>query len=243
MHSVKNSNTFLWYYNQIDKFLAHLIGAKVYIPYGEKIQKVADGNYSQSKFVRLYQNKLRYFGDLRNQLVHGFSLEHKHYVVASDYAVEQVKWVLEELSTPQTVGDLFTGEIYSVKLSDSLKDVIRVMRDELNTHVPVYDDNGKFVEMLSESTIAYRVADAVEWKIDGKSLKVWDIQLENTNDTFTFVEQSKSIYEIETLFESSFSEKKRLGAVFITENGDQSEKIIWIITAMDLPKLATSVIL
>lgn len=243
MHSIQNSNIFLWYYNKIDKFLAHLIGAKVYIPYSDKVQRIADGGYPQSKFVRLYQNKLRYFGDLRNQLVHGFSLENKHYVVASDYAVEQVKWVFKELTSPQTVSDLFTGEVYCVVLHDSLKEVIEVMRNELNTHVPVYDSEWAFVEMLSESTIAYWVADAGHESIDLSALTVADIPLENTNDTFVFVEQSRSVYEIETLFAQSFAEKKRLGAVFITEKGNNKEPITGIITAMDLPKLASSVIL
>lgn len=243
MHSIQNSNNFLWYYNKIDKFLAHLIGAKVYIPYSEKVQRVADGTYPQSKFVRLYQNKLRYFGDLRNQLVHGFSLEHKHYVVASDYAVKQVERVLQELTSPQTVSDLFTGAVYSVTLEDSLKEVILAMRNELNTHVPVYDVQGAFVEMLSESTIAYWIADSADSAVAINTVKVGDVPLENTNDTFVFVEQSRSIYEIETLFAQSFAKKKRLWAVFITENGDSAEKITGIITAMDLPKLASSVIL
>ncbi len=218
--------------------------AKSYIPYTEKVAIIAEWNFPQSKFVQQFQNKLRYFGDLRNQLVHWFSLDKKHYVVASDYAVQQIKRVYEELTTPKSVWETFKHAVYSCKTSDSLKDVIVTMRNELNTHIPVYDETGKFVEMLSESTIAYRVADEINEKwLHSTELTVWDIPLENSNDTFVFVDQEASVYEIEKLFSTNHEQKKRLWAVFVTSSGDETSPIVWIITAMDLPKLASMRIL
>lgn len=245
MHSVQNSNTFLGFYNQIDKFFATIIGAKSYIPFTEKVAIVAEWNYSQTKFVQQFQNKLRYFWDLRNQLVHGFSLDKKHYVVASDYAVEQIKRVYEELTKPKSVGEMFTHKVYTCNTNDSLKEVISIMRNDLNTHIPVYNEQWKFVEMLSESTIAYRVAEQIsdDWILYSDEVTVWDIPLENSNDTFVFVDKDTSVYKIEELFSMNHEQKKRLGAVFVTSSGDSSMPITWIVTAMDLPKLASMRIL
>lgn len=239
MHSIKNSNDFLWWYNKIDKFLAQLIGKQFYIPFTEKVTMVAEGRYPQSQFVAKYQNKLRYFWDLRNQLVHGFSLDQNHYVVASDYAVKQIETIYTQLAEPQSVGEVFSKEVYTCKTSDLLHEVIQSMRKHRNTHIPVYDDDGKFVEMLSESTIAYWFADQVDAKawFENSALKVGDIKLENTNDTFLFVSADKSTYEVQELFYSFAEDKKRLWAVFITSSGSESEPIAWIITAIDLPKL------
>jgi hypothetical protein len=182
------------------------------MPYNEKVTVIADGTYNVSNFVSLYQNKLRYFGDLRNQLVHGFRLENKHYVLASDYAVEEIKTIYEELRKPTSVQQAFGREVYTCTLSDDLRDVIVVMRQELNTHVPVYDSKDVFVEMLSESTIAYWIADQIgdDGQIHLADIKVGDVPLENTNDEFTFVEATKSIYDIEQLFAQNLQAKKRL---------------------------------
>jgi len=158
-----------------------------------------------SKFVQQFQNKLRYFGDLRNQLVHGFSLDKKHYVVASDYAVQQIKRVYEELTKPKPVAEVFDHEVFSCTTADSLKDIIQVLHSD--------------------------------------EVKVGDIPLENSNDTFLFVDGETSIYEIQELFLTSHEQKKRLGAVFVTSSWDETTPITGIITAMDLPKLASMRIL
>jgi hypothetical protein len=125
--------------------------------------------------------------------------------------------------------------------------VIVWMRNDLNTHVPVYDSQWRYVEMLSESTIAYRVAEQLALNDDDsihlEKVTVWDVPLENTNDTFVFMQATTSVYEVEKLFEQSYASKKRLWAIFITETGKPTEQITWIITAMDLPKLASSRIL
>lgn len=215
------------------------------MPYNEKLVVIADGRYNITNFVRTYQNKLRYFGDLRNQLVHGFRLENKHYVLASDYAVEEIKKIYEELREPTSVKQIFGREVYTCTLEHALREVIIVMRKELNTHVPVYDMEGKFVEMLSESTIAYWVADQIgdDGEIHLADIKVGDVPLENTNDEFVFVQESKSIYDIEQLFAQTLQKKKRLGAVFVTEHGSSDELITGVVTAMDIPRLADHFVL
>ncbi|USN54253.1 MAG: CBS domain-containing protein [Candidatus Peribacteria bacterium] len=119
------------------------------------------------------------------------------------------------------------------------------MKTYLNTHVPVYDENNVFVEMLSESTIAYWIAYQIDkhGKVRLDSVKVGDVPLENSNDFFVFVDKEKSIYDIEHLFATNFKEHKRLGAVFVTEHGTPNEPIEGILTAMDLPALSEHFIL
>jgi predicted transcriptional regulator len=228
MHSVQNSNTFLSYYNQIDKFFAYVLQLKRYIPFGEKISVLGGGDFSISAIVHRYETKLRYFGDMRNQLVHGFRIDKRHYVVASDHAVQQIQSLYEEMRHPKTVVDAYQRKVYTCRLEDSLEEVIDTMKAELYTHVPVYDKKGKFVEMLSESTIAYRLGDKFDQTdhIDLDGLSVKDVPLENSNDQFLFVDKSTSVYDIEQYFLKYASNHKRLGAIFVTENGQQDQPII-----------------
>jgi hypothetical protein len=102
-HSITNSNTFLAYFNHIDKFFELVLGLSSYMPFIEKVDRIAQGRYPVTAFVRKYQHKLKYFGDLRNQVVHGFRLEQHHYLLASDYAVIQIKTIYEHLTKPPTV--------------------------------------------------------------------------------------------------------------------------------------------
>ena len=244
-HNVANSNTFLAWYNQLDKYFAHVLWLTKYMPYNEKISVLSQWSYPLTNFIRLYQNKLRYFGDLRNQLVHGFRLDNNHYVLASDHAVNEIHVLYEEARTPTSVVDVFWKEVYTCTTNDLLRDVIQNMREHLNTHVPVYNEAWVFLEMLSESTIAYWIADEI-WEngeVHLADVHIADVTLENSNDLFLFVAKEMSIYDIEQLFAKNLQEKKRLWAVFLTENWSNEEQILWIITAMDLPKLADHFVL
>jgi len=244
-HSINNSNTFLSYYNLLDKYFAHVLWLTKYMPYTEKLSTLSRWTYSLSNYIRLYQEKLRYFGDLRNQLVHGFRLDNNHYVLASDHAVHEIQVLYEEAREPTSVADVFSRKVYICHTHDYLSEVICSMREHLNTHIPVYTSDGAFVEMLSESTIAYRIAEEIwdDGEIHLAEVKVADVTLENSNDLFVFVWEKTSIYDIEQMFALNIKEKKRLGAVFITQTWKPEEDIVWIITAMDLPVLANHFVL
>lgn len=70
------------------------------------------------------------------------------------------------------------------------------------------------------------------------TIRVGDIDLALSNDSYAFVPKNKSIYEVEAMFEKQVMSEKPLGAVFITEKGDPKEKIEGIVTVLDLPKIA-----
>ena len=120
-----------------------------------------------------------------------------------------------------------------------------IMKEKLNTHVPVYNSAWTFVEMLSESTIAYWIADQIgdNGEVHLEHVKVGDVPLENSNDLFTFVDEEKSVYDIEALFAEKRAAKKRLWAVFITQHGREDETITGIVTMMDVPKLSDHFVL
>ncbi len=236
--SIDNSNTFLAYYNQLDKYFAYVLWLTKYVPFTEKVNMLTDGRYAITSFVKIYQNKLRYFWDLRNQLVHGFRLDNQHYVLASDHAIEEVKSIYEEARDPKTAGEIFTKKVYVCALGDSLKEVISTMEKQWTTHVPVYNEAGEFVDMLCESTIAYWTASQIAtWTSSVDAMKVSDLALQNSNETYQFVDSAKSIYEIEELFTKGNDTKKRLWAVFITEKWTKEEPILWVVTMSDVPAL------
>jgi hypothetical protein len=131
MYSDQNSNTFLSIYNLIDKFFDQTLQLSRYVPFNEKLQMSLDEPFDISPIVKRYQQKLRYFGDLRNQIVHGFRLDHQHYVEVSDFAVEQIQSVYDHLLQPKSVVELFGKDgVITCQITDSLQEVLATMYRE-----------------------------------------------------------------------------------------------------------------
>lgn len=56
----------------------------------------------------------------------------------------------------------------------------------------------------------------------------------HNSEYFDFVSKNASLIEVEELFQEELKEHRRLGVVFITENGRSNQKILGIITAWDM---------
>lgn len=252
--SEQNSNTFLSYYNEIDKLFTKLLGVEKYIPFNERIAAIAAWTFPISAYVKHCDDKLRYFGDLRNQLVHGFRLDHRHYLLVGDHAIHEISHICKELKNPTSLVETFGQEIVSCFEDESLKMVLLRMKETQKSHIPVYsgsptvalaealirgDEQPTFLGMLSESTIAYWLADVMdaEGDVHADDVLVKDIPLENTNDMYVFVPETMNIYELDALFAKEREHLKRLGAVCVTKSWSQDEQICCVITALDLPKV------
>ncbi len=240
VRSEQNSNAFLSYYNDIDKYFTKLLELDKYVPFTERVAAIVAGTFPVSAFVKHVEDKLRYFGDLRNQLVHGFRLDHRHYLLVSDHAIAEIKRIWEELKAPTSLVTIFGWETVRCHENERLSVVLARMKQQQKSHLPVYSAQDVFLGMLSESTIAYRLADVIGETEDmavRKDVMIGDIHLANTNDRYVFVAESLSVYEVDALFWQEKEHQKRLGAVCVTQTWSQDEEIRCVITALDLPKI------
>jgi hypothetical protein len=236
-HSISNSNTFLAYFNHIDKFFEIVLGLSSYMPFIEKVDKVSQGRYPVSSFVRKYQHKLKYFGDLRNQVVHGFRLEQHHYLLASDYAVEQIKTIHEHLTKPPTIQNSCLRDIPSITVASSLQEAISLLTEADLPALPVKNAEGIYVDTLFLKQI---VTAALQPSFLEQSVASC---LTSSSSQALFMPADASIYEIEGLFSMTRADDKHNELVRVTTTGHPDEPILWIITAADLPKLDQDVIL
>jgi uncharacterized protein YktA (UPF0223 family) len=53
--------TYLSLFNEIDKHFDKVLGTERFLPYNDKIKQIIAGKYSISRFVRIFQNDLKYF--------------------------------------------------------------------------------------------------------------------------------------------------------------------------------------
>jgi len=57
-------------------------------------------------------------------------------------------------------------------------------------------------------------------------LKISNIPLKFNADNYSFVDKKTNIFEVDRMFSDRKLQRRRLGAIFITENGKQNEQII-----------------
>jgi predicted transcriptional regulator len=153
-----------------------------------------------------------------------------------------LKGLYNNMVSPPSALDIATRPVYSCNMKDKIHDTIRVMKENIYTHVPVYKED-KFFGMLTESAVTYWLASQADETGGGfittenTIAGMKDFIKNDANNEVLFVERGKSVFEVEEKFFDYIEQGKRLGAVFVTETGKQSEKLLGIITAWDLPKI------
>lgn len=223
MYSAHNSNTFLSYFNQIDKYLSYILWLKKYVPYHERVTMVATGKISISRFVQKVEDKLRYFWDLRNQLVHGFRLDNKHYLVVSDHALEQISALHDELTKPRLATELAHKPLIAQTI-DSLEILVQQLTENKISYLPVSHED-RFTWVLWFQDVLARLN--LDKKVDISELTVWDIDVSSYVE-YRFVDKQTNIYQVQDLLS-----QKDVEVVLITEDGTADSDIVGMISALD----------
>lgn len=227
--SAKNSNYFLATFNQIDKFLSWTLKLKSYVPYHERITMITRGKTAITHFVRMFEDKLRYFWDLRNQIVHGYRLDQHHYLYVSDYALEQIQTLHDELIKPKTALQLFSTPVAKLSLDNTVSESVQRLHELDRRYAPVFDhDTYKWT--FSEHTLFTLLSE--KWVRIMES-RLWDIWLHQSGDKARFLDSSTSIYELEQYFEW----ESKSHVVYLTQNGKKDALIEWVISILDVPSI------
>ncbi len=231
----KNSDLiieFLALFNKIDKHFDKLLWIDNFIPFNEKIKRIAKGNYPISWFVKLNQYQIKHFGEIRNELTHWIKMDWYSYVYPSDYAMSKLKKYVDIIKKPFRCIDIFKKPVFTCNEDDQLKNVLKIMDKNNYSHVPVYDKDEKYIWLLAESKVLAWLTEGESSK-DMNSTKVWDVPLISDLGYVLFLDKNCNVYEIDKLFALKKQKSKKLGVILITENGNKDDKILWVITAGD----------
>lgn len=229
--TVRNSDRFIFAYNRIEKAMEKISGLNSYMPFSRLIDKTKNLN----AIIRKFEQDLREYADLRNAIVH-----HRtgvEYAIAEphDDVVELIEYIDRELSKPVTVGDKFLRKVHTLQSKDSLTKVLKLIREKRFNQIPIYEHQ-TFIGLVTSAGITYWLADKMtEDNISREMPTLLDIYThEKQKKTYRFIERELSVYEAEEYFKKSVADGKRLEALLITENGKPNEKLLGIITPLDL---------
>lgn len=200
----------------------------------EEIKRNNDKRIVFQRISREYQD-LEAFRDLRNLIGHN-----KYKILIPDETIKEIRSLQNRLS--KTAKDLFLWNVYTCSADMKLSEVLWVMKEKLFTHIPIYD-NWKFIGVLTETTITSwlesKLCDDILIEKDDLFIKsfVWWFWIESG---YIFKRKDTPLFKIENCFDDYLKRKERLWAIFLTNLWDENEKIEWIITAWDLPKIGSS---
>lgn len=235
-----NAQTFLDHYAAIERYLRRLYGTREY--HESFLQLIAKAE-PKNAVVAYYAADLKEYGELRNAIVHkrvpgdGAIIAEPH-----SFVVERMANIRNMIEHPTKAADVMTKPIYTVTTRDLLYPTAQIMFKNVYTHVPVYDGTA-FVGVLSESAIlrwiGQKLSSEEELHVTHTigELANWLDQSGNKFNDYEFMPQTMIVLDVKKRFEHALADGRRLGAIFITKTGKNTEKILGMITAWDLPKI------
>lgn len=195
----------------------------------------------KNNVVKRYKDELDIIREVRNINTHQRNEKYRYIVCPNPEMNIRLRNIIDEINNPPTIYNsnmcIKKSEIYYKTLQDNVGSTIKDMVEKVYTHIPIIEDN-VLIGVFSESTLLDIVNKNKRIIVDEKT-KFKEIEeflkIENhTSEKFIFISKNENIYDIEEVFKDYFSKKKRIGCVYITENGEQSESILGMLTAWDV---------
>lgn len=233
----RNSETFLEIYNDFDNYLRRVLEK----PDGYRHYNLIDDLIKNNKSFKKYERDLKAFGNLRNAIVHNPEQKNADPIAEPhEYVIKKYLYIVNLVKNPPTAYGsvaIKVDKLYTTTLEASAVAVMKEMTKHTYTHVPVIDNNS-VIGVFSESTLLNYFADK------GEVLLEKDVRIEefidyipfdkHKSEYFDFISKKTLLTEVEAMFQGELEENRRLGVIFITEDGKPSQKILGIITAWDM---------
>lgn len=233
---ILNSDRFLTAFNRIDHTLRDIVEAKDFMPF----YRLVDQARKKSPLVRKYEDDLRSYADLRNAIVHHRTST--EFVIAEPHLqiVEKIERIDEVLAKPKLVGQLFRKRVMTFQISDSLNHTLKVIRKRKYTQFPVYDGN-IFKGLITTVGITNWLATSMSGSHLPKQVPTLQDILQHEKNAasanYKFISRYITIYEAEEIFKQGVERGRRFEALLITEHGKPHQKLIGIVTPIDIMKV------
>ena len=121
--------------------------------------------------------------------------------------------------------------------NDNLLSTMQEMRKNGYTHVPILQGDS-VIGVFSENSIFQSLADngitLIETDTNITAFQGYLPLKAHESEQFSFMGWNALLSEAEDRFEEHFRKNERLGMIFLTQNGKQTEKLMGILTAWDL---------
>ena len=223
-----NATRFISAYNRLDQGLRDIYSIKRTLNFADMIRKVASVNTVVAKF----EEDLIDYGRLRNAIVHKSGDE----IIAEPNieVVEKLEKIARIINTPPRVIDCIKPRKVFTACGDTpLKDVIREMKKDGYSMVPVYIAQ-TLVGVINRKMVVEGIGKFIEENKDiDEAIKEPVAQcLDIFNETNHYEVAPTSITVENLLY--MFQQNRKLSSVILTENGNFNEPAKAVLVSADL---------
>ncbi|MFN2363067.1 MAG: CBS domain-containing protein, partial [Halarsenatibacteraceae bacterium] len=175
--------------------------------------------------------------DIRNILVHN----NNYYAIPNEFSLEKIKNIRDKIINPPKVYPLFNSKVETVNNDQPIIEVIKFMKERSYSQVPVVNNQNQFLDLITNNAISRWIGSLADQEgaqtLFEKALVKDVLDYEEESSVFEFVSKDTLIVDIIDKFEEAQKLGKKLEAIFITNNGKRSEKLLDIVTSWDLPEM------
>jgi len=223
---------FLEYFNEIEKYLSNKDSSSN-LGFARLIGKYQDSD----KIIRQYAGELMHLKDIRNILVHN----NNYYAVPNEFSMGKIKNIRDKIINPPRVYPLFNSKVETVNNNQPIIEVIKFMKERSYSQVPVVNDDNQFLDLITNNAISRwigNLADQDRGQTVFEKASVKDVlDYEEESSVFEFIARDTLIVDVIDRFEEAQKQGRKLEAIFITDNGSKTEKLLDILTSWDLPEM------
>jgi predicted transcriptional regulator len=223
-------------YNEVDAFMRQQYKQDKFTDHAFLITELSPKN----RVIARHQQEMRAVAQIRNSIVHSsFAHLSGPILEPNPDVIKRYRNIRDALLHPANALSIAipAQNIYTATQQTNIIELLRSMNEHIYTHVPIMDGD-ELIGILSENTLLSYIAEAGEVVIT-KDMTVADFKdhiplTSHASEVFVFLPRDVSLSQIFEIFNKAIHKHERIGMVFITEHGKESEKPLGILTAWDL---------
>jgi CBS domain-containing protein len=159
------------------------------------------------------------------------------YLAAVDEEVaDHLEGIVRALTRGKDVYSVFQRAVTVTEVDAPVGEALTVMSRLSLSQLPVYR-NRVFVDLLTADTVARWLGANVHDELADLTVPVREVLRHKEGlEKYAFISRDESLFEVIEAFDRHTHRGERLSALLITQQGRETETLLGIVTAYDLPR-------
>lgn len=226
-----NSDIFLSTFNELEKYFKNNFFRGQWKSFKQMLKEGSQIN----PIIHKFKEELFEFTDLRNAIVHNRSNNYRVIAEPHSFIVDQFVHIKNQIVNPVKMNAFFK-KVHTCKQTDRLAVPLKLIHDNSISQIPVLDNNGLVVEILSANTIAYWLSDEKMASTESE-LVIQVLEHKEYKKNFDYIAANLTVYHAAEIYKNSYKANPKgryFDTLLITQNGKPTEPLKGLIVLSDI---------
>jgi len=215
----------------------------------KRLESAVEKTYGQSSSAylllmkqetfRTYWSDINAIREIRNLYQHNnLQIDGVDAFTLSQETVARLQEIVDLLENPVLVSDVYVSDLVYGTMEESVLTIMRRMRKNKVSHLPILDGDGRLVGVFSKTTLFSKLLEYDNFEVSpDQTMKEYRKYLgikNHESEAFGFISLNTPVREASQRFAKRYEGGKRLVALYVTESGAEDEPIKGLVTPWDL---------